>query len=58
LYYHFKKGGSSSQRLNRDELLLCKVTQFDDPKQFLNTILKYTIKITNMEREEIFGSHK
>jgi hypothetical protein len=41
-----------------------KITQFKNPKQLGDTILKYslrstcTIKITHMESEEIFSSYK
>jgi hypothetical protein len=64
LYYHFKKGGPSNQRLNRNELLLHKATQSNDSKQLANAILKYalvssiTTRITHMEGEKIFGSCK
>jgi hypothetical protein len=45
-------------------LLLCKATEFDDPKQLANAILKYALGssciviITHMEGEEIFGPYK
>jgi hypothetical protein len=64
LYYHFKKGAPLGQGLDRNEFLLCKITQFGDSNQLEDAILKYALgssfitKITHMEREEIFGSCK
>jgi hypothetical protein len=62
LYFHFKQGGWPSQGLDKNELLVHKATQYGDPNQLVNTILKYSprlaciVKITHMEGEEIFSS--
>lgn len=55
-------GGPLGQGPDRNELLLCKITQFGDSKQLEDAILKYALgssfitKITHMEGEGIFGS--
>jgi hypothetical protein len=61
LYFYFKQGGRLDQGFDKSELLLQKTTQFEDPKQLVDAILKYsprlacTIRIAHMEGEEIFG---
>jgi hypothetical protein len=58
LYY--KKGGPSRQGFNRNELLLCKTSQYGDYRcNFEDVIgLSFTTKITHLEGEETFGSYK
>ncbi len=64
LYYHFKHGGQQSQGPNKNELFLHITTQSRDLKQLVDIVLKYspssvyTIIITHMEGEEVFGSCK
>ncbi len=63
LYSHFKKGSRLGQGPNEIELLLHRVTQCGDLKQFADEVLKKnskstcTIIIAHMEGE-IFGSYK
>lgn len=63
LYPHFKKGGRLGQGPNEIELLLHRVTQSRDLKQFEDEVLKYfsksicIIRIAHMEGK-IFGSCK
>ncbi len=42
LYFHFKQGGQLGKVLDKSELFLHKVTQFGDPKQLANVVLKYS----------------
>jgi hypothetical protein len=64
LYFHFKQGGQPSQRLDKNELFLHRVTQYGHLKQLADVVMKYSsdlvciVKITHMEGEEIFGSYK
>jgi hypothetical protein len=40
LYSHFKQGGRPGQRHDKSELLLHRATQFGNPKQLVDIVLK------------------
>jgi hypothetical protein len=64
IIFSFQAGWSSRPRPDKSELFLRITTQFGDLKELANVVLKYspssdyTIRITHMEGEEIFGSYK
>ncbi len=63
-YYVFLHGGCSRTKPNRDELQLCRASQFGDPLQLAIVVAifswgsSYTPRILHLEGEEVFGSIK
>jgi hypothetical protein len=57
IVFYFKQGGRPDQGLDKSELFLHRATQFEDPKQLVDIILKYSlglaciIRIAHMEGE-------
>ncbi len=63
-YRVYLDGGRCGKGFDRDELRLWQASQFGDPLQMANTIVKYTngssfaTRILHLEGQEIFGSTK
>jgi len=64
LYCVFLHGGCYRTKPDRDELRLCKVSQFGDPLQLAIVVAiftlgsSYTLMILHLEDEVVFGSIK